>query len=413
MAIGKWGVVGGVFLAAVGVGCGGTATTDAGPGDGSLADATSDSGRDAGRDGGGDMALVDLGPDASMADLGVDLGDLDLGADAGADLGDVDLGVDMTFDAGTDLGMVMMDAGTDLGDDAGPIDAGFDFGVDGGPPPPPAGAFVRVANLVANAPANPCFCLGTMGSFAGPPLETANIGDYLTGLPYGAVGDYSLIDAATVTGGALQIQLFDPSDIGSDCAAGLTVYGTLDPLTLLSGHTYTVAWVGLYDDGTGLPAICGAGFASACPSSATARLVLLDDDVTVPTASTTKTRVVDALANVGNIDVCWDPDGAGAMPAQTLATNLALGAASPYVTPSAIAAGTVLVYTTASGGTCAAHGGSALFTETVPFAAPAGVFTFSRTTLPLGDVHTIFADGWLPTTSANPPVIVPYHDAHP
>jgi hypothetical protein len=310
----------------------------------------------------------------------------------------------------------------DLGE---PIELGVDAG-------PAVNVGLRVAHLIPGGPGETSVMAGLpitlpirlcVYSFLPPrtePIATQTptalppAPGAITFLPFRAIsGAYntSLFTALDLTY-RVRIYTAGPSGIGiSD--VNCPAYGASTPVPIIErdvpggavtpGHSYTVAAIGLVPGTLGstapaLPAVCGATLNMACPSdgasSRAATLVLIDDDISAPSAGTAKLRVLHGVPNAPPLDVCHDPDGPGGAEPTPVAINVSYGSASSYLEiPAPLARGALLVHIAAA--TACSGTRIGLIPTPIPGGIiPAGFLAAGATNdILAGDVITLFASG--------------------
>jgi len=309
------------------------------------------------------------------------------GIGCGDDDGDDTTDVDM-FTPPVDMG-----PGVDMFEP--PVDMGPEE--DGFVPTPTVN--VRIAHLVPDAP-NVRLCIGPPGlTPAVPPQPSATA--LPDGVPFRAVGGYISLPI-----GDYQARVFDAAVIDGTGAGDCTI--TDDPLLtinvdsgdLVDGAYYTVAAIGFvtpadFQCPTGAP-----GVTEDCGDASAARLQIYEDsDVDADNALI---RVLHAIPNAPNVDICYDPDtSAGDMDPVELFENVAFGTATDYNMQDAdLTTGSFRIYAhNPAIGDCNDLAAAAELPIPTPDAIVAGfgpdgaglpVVTDSYDT---GSVHTIFAEG--------------------
>lgn len=293
---------------------------------------------------------------------------------------------------------------TDMGPEVDMFTPDEDMGAEDDMFVPPAAVNVRIAHLVPDAP-NVRLCIGPEG-FRGPAPPVPSSDDLPTGVPFRAVGGYIQLPIEGVDTYEARVFDVDTIDTAGDCSLTddplLTI--NVDTSTLTADAYYTVAAIGFvapadFDCPGPTP-----GTTQACGDSQAARLQVYDDsDIDGDNALI---RVLHAIPDAPNVDICYDADGSEGTEEDPVEIfeNVEFGAATDYnVQAAGLSAGSFRIFAhVAPGMDCpTALPGAELFELTIPTNAEIqAAFGSGGAGLPIvtdeyavGSVHTIFAEG--------------------
>lgn len=333
-------------------------------------------------------------------------------------------------DAGTDAGP-MEDAGP--GEDSGP---GEDAGSpDAGPPPT---VDVRLAHLIPNqGPIR--LCIDTV--VGGMTLRTdllPTTAQYMNGIPHRGVSAYidlfpPGLDYTINVYDAAEIDAWNMATMGDERCPNAMDMGAPEPVLttaivpadLVAGNHYTIAFVGFLMDADGTPAnLCGAPptFEGAeCPAALNAKMMVIQDDNTLPAMDMTRIRLLQGIPDLPPIDVCYDADGAAGMPAEVLFDNVEFvgtaAAAPAYIERAPITGGSFTFHLNNPMVMENCSPLTALSAMPTPVPWPGTCMMTSPGTadsFDANDVVTLFgsgnAGGPPPTAGGNGAAFVPFHD---
>ncbi|AKF07943.1 DUF4397 domain-containing protein [Sandaracinus amylolyticus] len=283
-------------------------------------------------------------------------------------------------DAGRDSGTTGdMDSGTDGGGDTG------DAGSDAGTPRP----YIRLAHLIPGGPpVHVCIhadgvpgtlALITRNTMMSPPPPQA--------VPYPGVSNYT--NALPLLSLPYTVRVYNAADINEAAAQPCPAETATTPTPLITteidvstdltpGAYHTVAAIGLPG---------GAG--AQAP-----QLIISVDDLSDPAAGKARVRLFHAVPNLpGNVDVCYDADGAGAGEPTRIFDDVAFSDVEDYIEIDPTPAGaTFAVHIHNAAAPACAEATRALGPIPVPLPVPATPANL-QSSFDEGEVITVFAAG--------------------
>lgn len=308
-------------------------------------------------------------------------------------------GIGCGDDDGDDDDVDMFTPPVDMGPEVDMFEEEDDMGPEADMFVPTPTVNVRIAHLVPDAP-NVRLCIAAPGLRpAIDPVPTVE--DREDGVPFRAVGGYTTLPIADYEARVFAAETIDGTGDG-DCSITedplLTI--NVDAGDLENGAYYTVAAIGFVNPADFQCPTAAPGVTTPCGDSSAARLAIYDDsDVDADNALI---RVLHAIPNAPNVDICYDPDtSAGDMDPVELFENVAFGTATEYnVQDADLTAGSFRIYAhNPALGDC----NDAVAAAELPIPTPVEIvagFGPDGAGLPVvtdsydtGSVHTIFAEG--------------------
>jgi hypothetical protein len=311
-------------------------------------------------------------------------------------------------DDGGDDDVDMFTPSEDMGPEVDMFEPEEDMGPEADMFVPPETVNVRIAHLIPDAP-NVRVCIGPPGFPAAvDPLPSAE--DLPDGVPFRAVGSYNTLPIGDVEARVFAADAIDDLRDG-DCTIGsmasdpeplLTI--TVNATDLVSDAYYTVAAIGFRTPGDYQCPDPDGGPSDTidCPDTRGMSLELYEDsDVD---AANALIRVLHAIPNAPNVDICYDADGDTEDPVE-LFENVTFGEASDYNMQDAdLEGGSFRIFAhVAPGMDCPTGSGGAfeLFELEIPtntsiqaaFGPDGAGLNIVTDSYDTGSVHTIFAEG--------------------